>query len=1490
MDSRKQMNGHKIRAINRKGLVSIYNGFIFLTLLLTCFVFTDMAYGQSLIEEVTDTETNIEVSMLIDASKGEKVEVYYGGIGGFGSETVEESQLSGAPIDPSKITVASPNDKGEGSFTFRLGEDGKPSTFLFDFGKIIDRYQEGFIQWYVNGKQIKELTFDTVNTEEERIKRIERNIAEDETSKEEEPRKMEEPTARSLLSMTDLPSSKVQGKKLVANWKDFLAALSDKTIHLIELGTDITIDDRLDRLRLDRNLTINGNGHHFDFTGTTNRSIGIDSVSVPTQLVIKNLSYSGSNTTAILNGSSGDNWHVILDNVSSEGSDYVRRPLLHLPNSQVTMTGSNTFNYTGGASFISAGDLNISGELTYNSEARYPFYHSTSGNVSADSGTNIYYSSSDYRGNFISSSEALNVDLSNTAIHKGASNQQAGYFIEGSSSVKLMVNNDSPIDWEFGSINGLVDSGRGFKVEMKHLNLIMDSHDSNVFNMSGTAPVFHFSNGMIQVKDTEAATSFIETGVPDSEITFNQSEIYHKNDSRTSVRGTFFSATNAAANSELNLMETRLVASSFNEATGEGENRRLSGGGSVINVGTNDTGCPNFTLNMRGKKSDVILEGGSTQTGSNGGIISISGAGGEFFVSDKASLEVDSLQGTNATPAIVMQALKGGFYITEESEIILTSIGNSNNLSPTMRFRLVGDMTFEMDKGSKMEIKKSTDSNVTLPPGVRMYGENNEIFVKNGSEFIVHNKGGRRAEDGSGNTDNQGIYYTNGSNAAPNTFEVTGENSNVEITADLGPAIYSKEAIDIVAGTSTYMIARGRTSSSNEGIFAGSIVNVSLHRPKYYDFTNMRDGGGTVFSNSSGKLSSQDSTVAFWKVGTSVTGNPTQSFLTTDYFLSGANYGKIETGTSQEIRDFMTLNGSMVNMSRINGNNQAAQINQLRVPTNADTGIYAHAIVPEGRNDEPRDAFDDEVHTVLAVYDQQGKKIVEDIASSQAQQIHGATTKMGVIQLNLPKNISKYRDEFMTEGWKINVLEAWRGSPDKGEETNMVSLPSDIKVDETTTIDVTPPKTPRISHPVTNSTKQIMGTGDEPGAKVFIKVKNEWLLDNSGQLITTTVSDDGNWTLDLPRYVEKTDEVEVYLKDEVVIEGTHLTYTLPDSYTSEPNNVLGNLSVPYKEYQQGKGNYHDARDKKALYPATLKVVKDVLPDQPHAKKSYTSSGGETTQVGDTLTYQLTVKNDKESVVPTTWRDVIIRDYLPKEVVFDKERGNIKLNGMKLSEKEYTYDEEKHELLIPIGDLTSQETAKITFDTKVLVSAVGKEIMNIFDATGNSPREATFVPGPENEQHKKETYQAEADVKTTEVFGTVLLASAPEMFDFGKVEYRGKPVEKREAKNLAHQDKLVVSDSRANQSKWTVSVKVLEPLTSGNNMLTDAFRYRLNQQDERVLTSSETDIFVGKDGGSAVISDTWSKEGSGLGLYINEIELGNLGTYKGELLWTLKSAP
>nr|WP_242700679.1 isopeptide-forming domain-containing fimbrial protein [Enterococcus sp. DIV0212c] len=442
-------------------------------------------------------------------------------------------------------------------------------------------------------------------------------------------------------------------------------------------------------------------------------------------------------------------------------------------------------------------------------------------------------------------------------------------------------------------------------------------------------------------------------------------------------------------------------------------------------------------------------------------------------------------------------------------------------------------------------------------------------------------------------------------------------------------------------------------------------------------------------------------------------------------------------------------------------------------------------------------------------------------------------------------------------------------------------------------IDVTPPTQAVVATDLNNATKQLSGTSDENGAKIFVKVNDQWLKDAGGQAVSTTVSS-GKWLLDLPKYLTKTDKVDIYVKDTTTINPLP-AYPLPDTYTQEPDGVFGNINVEVNEYENYQG-YHDAvksgtKDERFNQAKRL-TVNDVLPDKPGLAKTAKSSGGETTSIGDVITYTLKVSNNKAD--SQDWKNIQLVDKIPEGLIFDPLNHGITISGSPVGGNRFKYDDQTRTLTIAVGNISAKKLKTITFNATVSQNAVvGQDIINIAEANGDSPQEKPFVPGTINPNSEHESISVKsggAGVPGGEIMGSLSFISAPTALDFGV------QTEKLNGKTIAVEptivgEQLVVSDNRKDLKKWTMFAAVLTPLANGDTILPSAIHY-VNGNSDEVITGLSKEIFshTNKNAGEYNISEEeWEKKGNGFKVELPPGAVNKLGKYQATIQFTLSDA-
>lgn len=142
-------------------------------------------------------------------------------------------------------------------------------------------------------------------------------------------------------------------------------------------------------------------------------------------------------------------------------------------------------------------------------------------------------------------------------------------------------------------------------------------------------------------------------------------------------------------------------------------------------------------------------------------------------------------------------------------------------------------------------------------------------------------------------------------------------------------------------------------------------------------------------------------------------------------------------------------------------------------------------------------------------------------------------------------------------------------------------------------------------------------------------------------------------------------------------------------------------------------------------------------------------------------------------------------------------------------------------------------------------------------------------------------------KVYKLKGNLIIASAPELFDFGSHEKKLNNIEQKQAINLDTQNPLTIKDRRADKSNgWTLQLKSITEFNSGGEELTGAMIYRLNATDTFTVSSSAEKAYEKADGGDYNLTNDWSENGAGLGINIDIKKIKKLGTYQAELEWEL----
>ncbi|EOS49625.1 DUF11 domain-containing protein, partial [Adlercreutzia caecimuris] len=106
----------------------------------------------------------------------------------------------------------------------------------------------------------------------------------------------------------------------------------------------------------------------------------------------------------------------------------------------------------------------------------------------------------------------------------------------------------------------------------------------------------------------------------------------------------------------------------------------------------------------------------------------------------------------------------------------------------------------------------------------------------------------------------------------------------------------------------------------------------------------------------------------------------------------------------------------------------------------------------------------------------------------------------------------------------------------------------------------------------------------------------------------------------------------------------------------------------------------------------------------------TSRDDGTTRVGDTVRYEITLRNDGAG---TSWMDAVIRDDVPRGL--EPVSGTIRLtlpDGSEVSVDDAAYDPKTRVLAVACGHLYGGQEAVLVFDALVTGEAAGADIGNV----------------------------------------------------------------------------------------------------------------------------------------------------------------------------------
>ncbi|MCL1798073.1 MAG: hypothetical protein FWG24_07185, partial [Eggerthellaceae bacterium] len=532
--------------------------------------------------------------------------------------------------------------------------------------------------------------------------------------------------------------------------------------------------------------------------------------------------------------------------------------------------------------------------------------------------------------------------------------------------------------------------------------------------------------------------------------------------------------------------------------------------------------------------------------------------------------------------AILIQLWNGEFNIDGEgSELYAKSNSSQDGYAACIRFRLVGNQSFNVSHNGKVKIEKY--ARIAGAGALRFgVGLGNGFYVSSGGsvEIINYGNGGAPAVDASARFAQACVEFE----AADWTFDVRDKNSVIILDAKNGAAVTSTFANGtIYVGEGSIFLVEGNMGNNTTAIFnAGANFTFTADHPMYYDFANTNPAPGRIVFNTTAPatFTSNNSDVAVWGNGNNrdsagagganssdnpIDNNPYMSWSMISYSLSGANFPTLVSPVDDAYFNTGADNfGSrgMVPYRRISGNNATVKISELLQPTNADKYVRALGSVPEGTNLDGRYLWDGEAYGRFDITSGGGaptSSIAGEVTSIREEPVY--TIETGVDTLEGVLRYAKPNDEFLLTGDTYKLTSVWRGEFDDPDSLRIhVSQPDEIPSGAVTVVDVLPPVPASITMPNNGKlwqglTTEIAGSwlpgaqqasvqphNPDPAVKLYAVLKTVGgetsIIDNeAGNPVEGALKADGTWVYILPASVVSTlalgDEVYFVLEDEL---------------------------------------------------------------------------------------------------------------------------------------------------------------------------------------------------------------------------------------------------------------------------------------------------------------------------------------------------------------------
>ncbi|OTN77535.1 hypothetical protein A5886_002635 [Enterococcus sp. 8G7_MSG3316] len=988
----------------------------------------------------------------------------------------------------------------------------------------------------------------------------------------------------------------------VTSESDFRNAMNNSSVGVISLGANVTVSTGVNFV-LNRDLVIQGNGHTLSLS---NNSIffglQLRSNTQPATLRLENIGLSKIGSTpffkALDNNDLGTGWTVELEDVYELSTS--RAAVILAREAKIHFTGGqNTFDtrISSTDTLFNVKDVLISNQanLTIAKQNLWIFYSAPtvsqpsvqlSGNATVDVTTTAGDANViDYRGPNplvqIEEGSRFNIDTIGTA--PVATVNSNNVITLNGNNPRLLLSGDSQLQIDTTLNKRPINlEGTNPTVQLDQSRILIKSETQTGVNLVGNQPSFAMTNDSRLSINAQSGSGVVLAG--------NQPKM-DLLDSEITIENQIAASALVVDGLEARLTLDNSQLSISNAGTGVidniqiGQNKdfpqlRLSNQSTISIDTASGTAAPTATANnglsLRGREAKMIVDQESAlqfqvRSGVRRGLY-INGASAELLVDNQSTISSRNLYGTS----IELETSNGQFTVDRGSEV--TVEGSSNRARGLIIFRNGNNRLTVRNDGKLATKHVEFDRLGSNTNAVAMHGSENRIRVTNGGALDLNNTHySVKPADGTVDERYATLYLGTGNNyfVIDNEAGVQSNSlSRLVLINDYAAAMLSDGGhLTFEQQKDTIFIAEGSSSGDKEfGVFvAGDTMSFNVTEPFYYDFRNIRRGGGDIFGTKDGsELLLNDTFFSAWKSGRNFDHDADVMFSS----KINVNYEGRDfvTATSKNDPELTRLLPSLTGtVSRISANNAQPISQGYRQPTNADKSFIAEFGFKEGDH-SIREAGTGEVTAEILVTFPNGQTETHRLSTQGAESAYqtweeaeqNITGKAGRIKLTLPS--------LFEVGTTFEFL-----SVQRGEGSTAISIPDEelAAIGKIEVLPIRPPALADFGQSLTifttdRSVRALPNSINQAGNRVNLYLNQTYIQH-------TLVESDGSFALSLPEQLAENDVLQFVMEDHsgAVID----TYSTIDNTFRRPatNTDIGNRNPLTEDYV-----YHDTVFPKAV--------------------------------------------------------------------------------------------------------------------------------------------------------------------------------------------------------------------------------------------------------------------------------------------------------------------